>query len=249
MKKIMILILFSVITFSVTNGQLWKMRRYDATLGFGPSLFFGDIGGFSHSKNILGIRDMSFMQTRFNVNGSFKYRITQDINVRLSLDYGLLHATDERGSNEGRDFEASTSIFEPSVIAEYYFIKNKAENSYLFVRGKQSFIKEIFQSLDFYAFAGFGGVSYKVRGNNGLIAMGYQNSGFTGVIPAGLGTTMIFSPNLDFGLEVGGRYAFTDFLDMYTSQYSKANDVYYLVNATVTYKLKTGPKGGPSFRR
>lgn len=249
MKRIIIILLLTAITGAVANAQLWKMRRYEAAAGFGPSLFFGDIGGFSQTKNILGIKDMSFRQTRFNVNGSFRYRITQDINIRLSLDYGLLHATDERGSNENRNYEASASIFEPTILGEYYFIKNRAENSYLFLIGKQSFIKQIFRSLDFYAFTGFGGLSYKVKGNNALIAQGYQNSGFTGVVPAGLGTTLIFSPNVNFGLEIGGRYAFTDYLDMYTSQYSKANDVYYFVNATVTYKLKTGPNGGPSFRR
>ncbi len=75
-----------------------------------------------------------------------------------------------------------------------------------------------------------------------------KNGGFAAVIPAGLGTTLIYSPNLNFGLEVGGRYAFTDYLDGYTSQYSKANDVYYFLNLTITYKLKTGRNGWPRFR-
>ena len=75
---------------------------------------------------------MTFLQTRFNVNLSVKYRITQEFNARLSFTYGFLHATDERGSNEGREFEAPQSIFEPALIGEYYFIKNNSENSYLF---------------------------------------------------------------------------------------------------------------------
>jgi hypothetical protein len=87
-----------------------------------------------------------------------------------------------------------------------------------------------------------------VKGNDALIEHGMETGGFSAVIPAGLGATLIFSPNINFGLEVGGRYAFTDYLDGYTSQFSKANDVYYLLNFTVTYKLKTGPKGLPSFR-
>ncbi len=60
--------------------------------------------------------------------------------------------------------------------------------------------------------------------------------------------TLVYSPNFNFGLELGGRYAFTDYLDGYTSQFSKANDVYYFLNFTITYKLKTGPHGLPSFR-
>lgn len=217
--------------------------------GFGPSQFFGDVGGFSRSKNILGLKDMTFLQTRFDINGSVKFRVARTVNARISMTYALMHATDERGSNEGRDYEASMSFLEPAVIGEYYFIKNLAENSYLFVRGKQNFIKELLTSLDFYAFTGVGGLSYNVKGNDALIEKGMETSGFCTVVPVGVGATLIFSPNLNFGVEFGGRYAFSDYLDGYTSQYSKANDVYYFLNATISYKLKTGPHGLPSFRR
>jgi hypothetical protein len=252
MKRSILAILIICLAFPVSNAQLWKMKRWEALGGIGPSFFFGDIGGFSKTQNILGLRDMSFMQTRFDINGNLKYRLTRDINLRLSLTYGLFHATDIRGSNEDRNFEASTSFFEPAVIGEYYFIKNYAENSYLFMKQKQGLMRDLFKSLDFYAFAGFGGLSYSVKGNTGLVAYevahGISSKGFTEVIPAGLGTTLIYSPNLNFGLEVGGRYAFSDYLDGYTSQYSRANDVYYFLNFTVTYKLKSGPHGLPSLR-
>jgi len=248
MKRSILIILIFCLLAPISYAQLWKMKRWEAVGGVGPTFFFGDIGGFSQTKNILGIRDMSFLQTRFAINGSLKYRITRDINVRLSMTYALLHATDDRGSNESRAYEATTSGFEPALIGEYYFIKNKAENSYLFIRGKQNFIKQLINSLDFYAFTGIGGLAYSVKGNDALVAHGMTNSGFTAVIPGGVGSTLIYSPNLNFGVEVGGRYAFSDFLDGYTSQYSKANDVYYFLNFTVTYKLKTGPHGLPSFR-
>ena len=248
MKRSILIILIFCMVVPLSNAQLWKMRRWEAVGGAGPSLFMGDIGGFSRTKNFLGLRDMTFLQTRFDLNGNLKYRLSRDINLRLSLTYGLLHATDVRGSNEGRLYEASTSVFEPALLGEYYFIKNKAENSYLFVRGKSGFIKLLLSSLDFYAFTGIGGLAYTVKGNDALVARDMTNGGFTAVIPAGLGTTLIYSPNLNFGFEVGRRYAFTDFLDGYTSQYSKANDVYYFLNFTVTYKMKTGPRGWPSFR-
>ncbi len=248
MKRSILIILIICLSVPISQAQLWKMKRWEAVAGFGPSLFFGDVGGYSRSKNILGLKDLTFLQTRFDINGSLKFRITREINARVSLTYGLLHATDERGSNEGRSFESKISIIEPAVIGEYYFIKNLAESNYLFVRGKRNFVKELLTSLDFYAFTGFGGLSYKVKGNDALIEKGMQTGGFTAIVPVGLGATLIFSPYINFGVEVGGRYAFTDYLDGYTSQYSKANDVYYFFNATVTYKLKTGPHGLPSFR-
>jgi hypothetical protein len=250
MKRSILVILMICLTFPFSNAQLWKMKRWEVLGGMGPTFFFGDIGGFSRTKNILGLRDLSFLQTRFDINGNLKFRLTRDVNIRLSLTYGMFHATDSRGSNESRNFETSTNFFEPAVIGEYSFIKNYAENSYLFMKQKQGFMRNLFRSLDFYAFTGFGGLSFNVKGNALLSAYpGFTKSGFTAVIPAGLGTTLVFSPNLNFGLEVGGRYAFTDYLDGYTnSQYSKANDVYYFLNFTVTYKLKSGPHGLPSFR-
>src|SRR4030042_400775 len=248
MKRCILVILIFCLAVPFSQAQLWKMRRWEAVVGVGPSFFFGDIGGFSRTKNILGIRDLTYLQTRFDVNGNLKFRITRDINARVSFTYALLRANDDRGSNEERAFDATTSIFEPTVIGEYYFIKNLAENSYLFVKGKEGFIFELLKSLDFYAFAGVGGVSYSVKGNDAMIDHGMETGGFTATVPVGLGATLIFSPNLNFGVEVGGRYAFSDYLDGYHSQYSKANDVYYFLNFTVTYKLKTGPRGLPSFR-
>jgi len=129
---------------------------------------------------------------------------------------------------------------------EYFFVKNKYESSYLFMKGKG--LWALLSSLDFYAFAGIGGAAYSVNGNDALEERGLTTSGFTPVIPGGVGATLIYTPNINFGVELGGRYAFTDYLDGYTSQYSEHDDVYYLLNFTVTYKLKTSPKGLPSFR-
>jgi hypothetical protein len=244
-----IFILCLFYTFPETKAQIWKLRRYEASGGIGPTLFFGDIGGFSKTKNILGIKDMSFLQTRFNLNVSAKYRIAQDINIRLSLSTGLLHATDARGSNEARGFESSTTIFEPSLLGEYYFIKNSNENSYLFTKGQKPGFGGLIRSLDFYVFTGIGGLVYSVNPNDKLASLASKTNGFTAVIPLGIGATLVYSSNLNFGIELGGRYTFSDNLDGYTSQYSSSNDVYYCFNLTFAYKLKTGNNGLPSFRR
>jgi len=132
MKRCIFIILIFCIAVPVSHAQLWKMRRYELVGGVGPSFFFGDIGGFSHSENILGLRDLTYMQTRFNINGNLKYRIMRNINLRLSFTYAILRANDERGSNPERDYDATTSIFEPALLGEYYFIKNEVENSYLY---------------------------------------------------------------------------------------------------------------------
>ncbi|HLP72695.1 MAG TPA: hypothetical protein VK155_07330 [Bacteroidales bacterium] len=224
--------------------QLWRQRRFEAVAGFGPSFFFGDVGGFSHGENILGFKDLTFLQTRYNVNASFKYRLTNDLNVRLSLSQAMLKATDTRGSNENRSYESKINIFEPALIGEFYFIKNKNESSWRFARGKRLF-RSIMSSIDVYTFTGFGGAAYSVNSNDLLQNKNLKKSGFTPVIPIGVGANLIYSADLDFGVEVGGRYSFSDYIDGYTSQFSSSNDVYYFLDFTVTYKMRTNRKGWP----
>jgi hypothetical protein len=247
-RSLLILILFSVLS-QLSEAQLWKLKRYELSGGLGPTFFFGDVGGYTQGENILGIKDATFLQTRINGDISFKYRISQTVNARMSISGGLLKATDERGSNEERGYEASTAFFEPALIGEYYFIKNRSENSYLFVSSGKRFFSTLFKSLDFFVFTGVGGMMYTVSGNDALESDPKFNSGgFTAVIPVGVGTNLVYSPNFNFGVEFGGRYAFSDYLDGYTSQYSSSNDVYYFLNFVVTYKVKTGKNGWPSFR-
>lgn len=249
MKRSFLLLVLFFLMHQLADAQLWKLRRYELSGGIGPTFFFGDVGGYSQGENILGIKDMSFLQTRINGDISFKYRITQSVSARLSFSGGLLKATDERGSNEGREFEASTTFFEPALIGEYYFIKNRSENSYLFASSGKRFFSSLFKSLDFFAFTGIGGMKYTVSGNEALESnQNFNSGGFTAVIPVGVGTNMIFSRSINFGVEFGGKYAFSDYLDGYTSQYSSSNDVYYFLNLVVTYKIKTGKNGWPSFR-
>jgi hypothetical protein len=248
MRRPLLTLVLLCLIVSVSDAQIWHKKRYEAILGFGPSMFFGDVGGFSQGKNLLGFKDITLNQIRYNINASARYRITQEFDVRLSLTAAALHASDRRGSNEGRSLEASMLIMEPALIGEYFFVKNKAENSWLFSKGKNTSFIDFVKSLDFYVFTGIGGVNYSLKGNEYLQLHGYNSGGFAAVVPVGIGSTLIYSPNFNFGIELAGRYAFTDNLDGYTSQYSKANDVYYFLNFTVIYKVKTGPKGLPSFR-
>lgn len=245
-RSLVVVILFCFVT-QLSQAQLWKQKRYEAIVGLGTSQFFGDIGGYTKTENILGLKDISFKQTRFNINVALRYRILDNVGVKLSFTYGMFHATDERGSNEGRALDARTSFFEPALIGEYYFIKSKKENSFLFSRGRKTPVKSIMSSLDIYAFTGIGGLSYNVKGNDKLDTYGYKTSGFTAVIPVGVGVNMLVMPDYNFGLEIGGRYTFSDYLDGYTSQHSSSNDVYYLFSFTFTYKIRTGRNGLPAF--
>jgi hypothetical protein len=236
------LILFGVVVLlcaPYADAQLWKMKRYEATAGLGTSQFYGDVGGYTIGQNALGLKDITFRQTRFNINGSFRYFVYDNLAARLSLSYIMLHATDVRGSNEDRRYESVTSLFEPALIGEYYFVRNRERNSFLFqtYRGRtRNRLKDFFRSID-------------VNPNDALAARDMPTSGFTGIIPVGLGAKLAFDPNILFGVELIGRYAFSDYLDGYTSQWSVRNDVYHTFSVTFNYRIRTARNGLPAFRQ
>jgi hypothetical protein len=247
MRKTFVLISVIIFSSSVSNAQLWKLRRYEVAAGIGTTQFFGDIGGFSKDKNLLGLKDFILHQTRFNLSSGMRYRILENVSVRFNFTMGYFHSTDVKGSNEIRGFESSTLFIEPAIIGEYYIIKNRGENSLLLMKGKENAPRSFFSMLDLYVFAGIGGLSYKVQPNELLKPTVTKNNGFTGIIPAGLGVNMLYTSNISLGIELGGRYSFSDLIDGYTSSASKSNDVYYFLNFVFTYKLKTGKKGLSSF--
>jgi len=126
MKRFLLALFLVIFISPLANGQLWKLRRYEFTAGFGTSQFMGDIGGFTPGENALGFKDLTINNTRFALGLGMRYRIYEDFAVKLDLNYGLIHATDVKGSNEGRDYQATTSLFEPGVRAEYYILKNSS---------------------------------------------------------------------------------------------------------------------------
>jgi hypothetical protein len=248
MKKYFVVITMCLFLVQFSEAQeIWKQRRLETFGGLGITQFFGDIGGFSKGQNIIGFKDISLLQTRYNISVGAKYKILRDVNVRFNLAYGRFSASDNRGSNEGRGFEAKTRIIEPSILGEYYFIKSDLGDSYLFNQGRSSRGGGLMSALEFYCFTGIGGLSYNVKENSKLAAMGLKNGGFTPVIPVGLGVNLLFQPEFNLGVELGGRYAFSDYLDGYTSQHSSSNDVYYFLNVTFTYKIRTNTQGIPLF--
>jgi len=238
MKKILLLVIsFLILSFS-GNAQLWKLRKLEVSAGPGITQFYGDIGGFSHGENALGFKDLTSLQTRYNINVNARYRIVENISARLNFNFGSFHATDERGSNEGRQFESTTSFFEVAAIGEYYFIKNKGDNSYLMLKGRQSHFRSILSLIDCYGLTGIGAISYNIEPNEALAAKGRKTEGLAAVIPVGVGATFNYSKDFSFGLELAARYAFTDNIEGYSSAYSKRNDFYFFFNLNCIYKIK-----------
>ena len=234
--------------FPGSNG-IWKYRRWEAMIGAGTAHLYGDIGGYSKGSNALGFKDFSFKNLRFNVAGSLRYLLNQDFSLRLNFNITGLHASDSKGTNENRAFESSTFILEPDFLAEYYLIKSKYDGVLLFSRGKKNFFPNLLNTFNVYAFAGLGTAVYKVNHNDVVVTGTTSNGGVALTIPAGFCLTMSWDSRSTFGVEFAIKFALSDYIDGYTSQYSKSNDNYHTITFTYSYKLKTGKHGGPSFAR
>jgi hypothetical protein len=246
MRRVITSIVVLMIAVTLLQGQIWKTQRIELSAGFGPTQFFGDIGGFTPTENVLGLKDIQLKQTRFNIGLGANYRV----NLRLNFSSGMFSSDDARGSNADRGFKSTTVFFEPLLAGEYYLIKNHAEESFLFSRKRTMrnrprkldgpvFQNTLLAKMDLYLFTGIGGIGYRVKVNDALGDRDLKKKGFAMVIPAGVGFKYMYSPEISAGIEFGGRYAFSDYLEGYTSSYSKYNDIYYFLNATFTYKFDT----------
>jgi hypothetical protein len=243
MKKSIFTLVLLIIFSTFSHAQFWKIRRWECGGGLGTTNLYGDLGGYSKGKNLLGIKDFSLSNTRFNLNLNGKYRILNNFSGRVDFTYGRLHSTDAKGVNIERGFESSTNILEFSMLAEFYFIKNKAENSFLSQKGKMPF-RSMLSLIDCYSFTGFGITSFNVTPNAAMMAQASTLKDTAPVIPLGVGVSFNFSPELNFNAEASFRYALSDYLDGYTSVYSKSNDVYALFHVGVIYKIKLAKMPG-----
>ena len=232
MKNIFVL-LFTFLSIGITgNAQSGNAGRYELTGALGVTHIFGDIGGFSRGENLIGLKDLSFKQIGLNINAGVRYRILENVSARFSLAAGSFRSTDERGSNENRGFESTSLFLEPTLTGEYYILKNKGEQN-----AKGSTNRSFFSLPDVYVFTGIGGISYKINPNTALEPRVSATRGFTAVIPAGAGISLNYSEVIKFGVELSGRYTFSDDIDGYTSVYSKSKDMYYFLNLTMAYRL------------
>jgi hypothetical protein len=102
-----------------------------------------------------------------------------------------------------------------------------------------------YSHYNFYAFAGVGGILGWPKPLKDLVDVYEPKTQFGLTLPVGLGMKYVMSSNLSVGIEFGGRLTTTDFLDGYTSKFSKANDVYYFAVFNAIYRVRTSRKGLP----
>ena len=234
------------------EAQKWKLRRYEALFGVGFCNYFGDIGGAPTSDNWFGIKDLSLKHTRPSFYLGTRYKIRPNISVKMNLMYGFLAGDDEGGMNSDRGYAFSASIFEPSFQAEYSLISEEQRRRSSALYNKKGMMNN-YSQFNLYLYAGIGAVFFNPNVNDAMKASpkydpNHSKAGM--VFPAGLGLKYVISQSWSVGVEFGIRFTTTDYLDGYTSQFSKRNDLYYFGHVHGIYRIKTSKEGYPIiFRR
>jgi hypothetical protein len=231
-----LLIVIPVLGFS----QRWKLQRAEISGGIGGVNYFGDIGGTADESNWFGLKDLEINYTRPNMNIGGRYRINDIMNVKANIIFGYLEGSDEGSRNEARNYAFSSSVLEISGQYEYSIIPESAPLNFSLGNLRRG-LRSASANLNTYVFAGLGAVFFDVKpladldGSNRF----ESNKSMSLVFPAGVGIKYPIARQLHLGLEIGGRFATSDYLDGFTSEFSNSTDIYYFSLLYVVYKINT----------
>lgn len=230
------------------NAQRWKLRRYEALFGVGFLNYFGDVGGSATSDNWYGLKDLSIKHTRPSLYLGTRFKVRENMGVKLSLMYGFIAGDDEGSINNDRGFEFSTGIFEPSLQYEYSIISEERRYSSSALFNKRGMVNN-YSQINLYLYAGIGGVFFNPKVNEAMEnapAYDPDHPKAALVVPAGIGLKFVINQNWSVGGEFGVRFPMTDYLDGYSHPvYSTANDLYYFGFINGIYRIRTSKSGVP----
>jgi hypothetical protein len=251
MKKtagLVLLLVFFATTLSV-DAQRWKLRRYEISLGPAATNFYSDVGKSVVDQNFFkSFQTIQLVSTRPSISASLRYKLTGDMAARLNLTYGVLHGRDG-GNLENREYAMTTTIFEPSLVFEYYLLPEGRPFSSAALFNRRGMINN-YSKFYIYLFGGVGGGFYNAKAREGIDfdPRFEPGSGFAPVFPVGAGLKYTVDAVWSIGFEFGRRFSLTDKLDGITTQFSNSNDIYDFAVISAIYKVRTDRAGRPIFR-
>ena len=248
-KRVLPFILLIVLSLPEEgNAQRWKLRRYEAVFGVGFLNYFGDVGGAATTENWFGIRDLSIKHTRPSLYLGTRFKIRENMGLKINFMYGYLAGNDEGSKNNDRGFEFTSSIFEPSLQYEFSIISEEKRYSSSALFNKRGMVNN-YSQINLYLYAGIGGVFFNPKVNDAMknapaYTPGYSKTAI--VLPVGIGLKYVINQNWSIGGEFGVRFTTTDYLDAYSHPvFSEANDLYYFGFINGIYRIRTSKSGVP----
>ena len=211
MNRRIIFILLLVLPSSIF-AQKWKLTRYEASAGIGWANYFGDIGGSADKSNWFGLKDYSITGTRPSFLADARYKILQNVAIKLHLGFNWLSGNDQGSKNTDRGYSFNTFAFEHTIQGEYAFLAEERRSNSFAMFNRQGMLNN-YSRVSMYAFGGFGGLAYKPL-FKGTIKPKFdvKNSDFSYalVFPLGIGAKYIIDNTSALNFEFGGRYVLED---------------------------------------
>lgn len=217
------LLLALVLTF-ITTIEGFSQYYIDYGISVGASNYLGEIGGGKGTRNDF-VSDMKLNYTRWSFGGFYRYRVSNKIGVKASLNYIRLSADDAKTENparRGRNLNFKNDMFEVLLNGELYLYKVNDVGK----TGRYS------TDFNLYLFGGVGMFYSNPKGQTDggdwvalqpLQTEGVAYSRFNFAIPVGLGFYYTMNRKYRLGMEVGWRTTFTDYIDdastVYISNY------------------------------
>lgn len=240
MRKLLLLILISLLLSSLSNAQKWKRNRIEYSFGIGATNFLGDLGG-RDQIGTNGIMDFEYRATRYALGFGYRYQLANDWYAKGNIYYALVSGNDnltKEPYRAARQLNFKSNIVELSGQLEYMLIKQKSGHLYRLrgVRGKSWFRFEV------YLLGGIGGIWFDPYGERngswyrlkplhtegqGLPGGPVQYKGYSLVIPYGVGIRRNLGGSArsqHFGswslcMELTMRKTFSDYVDDVSTYY------------------------------
>jgi hypothetical protein len=222
-----------LLLYGISADAQYRRRymRYELNGGIGAVNMFGDIGS--------ELKDFQYSQTRPALYVATRTDMNEQFSVKAGFFAGMMAGTDKGTKNDKRNYSYSGGIFELSGQIEWNFISTDAYIGNLLLQRRG--LRGTHPQTRVYVFIGAGGVysGAEVDTHDSQLSEGeYVKNGAVGlVVPYGLGIKSDINPEWAIGLEISRRNCTSDYIDGFTTKWSKKNDVYYFTSLHAIYKI------------
>lgn len=207
------------------QGNVSRINRSDADPNpnqsistgviIGPAISFTDLGCPKETDIITKLAHHG-TQTRYNVGAFGRYKHDAMLSGLFSFTYGRLVGADKVTKTRTRNYSFTNNVYEIAFNPEFHFPE--------IITGRKS---GGFSTFDWYAYTGFNFIIHNPKlETHGIVLVQDKIKKFQFAIPFGFGGFYNYSSGWKWGFDIGVRKLFTDYLDGYKPDGSKAKDYY-----------------------
>lgn len=216
MIKVKLILLLTILITKLSVAQY-----YEAGVGIGLSLYYGDLNAPDLSTNLTN--------SRFAIQGFARYLPHANYGVRANLMIGRLYGDDNKSKEQfqkTRNLRFHSILVEASVMGEYYLFGYDARE------GTQLFSPYATAGVALFYFnpkADYQGQTYALQPlgteGQGLPGMPSKYSRLSFAIPFGGGIKFKINDRWNFNVELLARKTFTDYIDDVSTNYVDINEL------------------------